>query len=91
MKKNKKKTGIVFMALLIILTMVGLVQAQSYEITWWVVGGGGGTSSGSGHTLRGIIGQLDAGNMSGGEYTLTGGFWSLNPFNMIYLPLIIKN
>ena len=91
MKRIKRKPGILFMTLLIFLTMTASAQAQSYEITWWVVGGGGGTSFGSGHTLRGIIGQLDAGNMSGGEYTLTGGFWSLNPFNMVYLPLIFKN
>ena len=91
MKRIKWKPGILFWGLLIFLAIATSSQAQSYEINWWVVGGGGGTSSGSGHTLRGIIGQLDAGVMSGGEYTLTGGFWSLNPFNMVYLPLIFKN
>lgn len=91
MKKIKKKTGILFMALLIILTMVASSHAQSYAIDWWTVDGGGGISSGGSHILSGTIGQPDAGVMSGGGYALTGGFWSLNPFNMIYLPLIIKN
>jgi hypothetical protein len=92
MKGFKKKTGILimFMALLIILTMVASVQAQPYAITWWTVGGGG-TSSGGSHVLSGTIGQPDAGVMSGGGYTLTGGFWGLGTLDMIYLPLIFKN
>jgi hypothetical protein len=29
------------------------------------------------YSLSGTIGQPDAGQMSGGNYTLTGGFWSI--------------
>jgi hypothetical protein len=32
-------------------------------------------SSGGNYELSGTIGQLDAGEMSGGAYALTGGFW----------------
>jgi hypothetical protein len=57
-------------------------QAQSYSIDWYKVAGGGGASSGtnggSAYSLTGTIGQQDASAaMTGGAYSLTGGFWSL--------------
>ncbi|MGD1083876.1 MAG: hypothetical protein ABSA47_03890 [Verrucomicrobiota bacterium] len=53
-------------------------QAQTYSIDWYKVSGGGGVSSGGAYQVSGTIGQHDAGAaMSGGEYSLTGGFWSL--------------
>ena len=53
-------------------------MGQSYSIDWFKVSGGGGTSTGGVYSVSGTIGQHDAGNaMSGGNYTLTGGFWSL--------------
>jgi hypothetical protein len=52
--------------------------AQSYSIDWYKIGGGGGTSTNGQYSLTGAIGQPDAGAaMSGGNYALTGGFWSL--------------
>jgi hypothetical protein len=51
-------------------------QAQ-YAIDWYTVGGGGGGSGGAGYSVSGTIGQADAGTMSGGGFTLTGGFWSI--------------
>jgi hypothetical protein len=41
------------------------------------VDGGGGTSTGGVFTVSGTIGQPDAGTMSGGNYTLQGGFWGV--------------
>jgi hypothetical protein len=52
-------------------------RAQSYSIDWWSIDGGGGTSTGGVYSVSGTIGQPDAGHMSGGSYTLDGGFWSL--------------
>lgn len=55
-----------------------LVQAQSggpYVLEWSTIDGGGGTSSNGNYVLRGTIGQPDAGQISGGDYTVTGGFW----------------
>ncbi|HYF15167.1 MAG TPA: hypothetical protein VD971_08875 [Phycisphaerales bacterium] len=50
--------------------------AQPYAIDWYTIDGGGGTSSGGTFTLSGTIGQHDAGTvMTGGSFTLTGGFW----------------
>ena len=52
--------------------------AQQYTIDWHKISGGGGTSTGSVYSVSGTIGQSDAsGAMSGGNYSLTGGFWSL--------------
>src|ERR1700692_3967957 len=50
-------------------------QGQSYSIDWFTIDGGGGTSSGGAYTLSGTIGQPDAGQLSGGNFTLDGGFW----------------
>jgi hypothetical protein len=52
--------------------------AQTYSIDWYKVAGGGGTSTGGVYTVSGTIGQHDAGGpMTGGNYSLTGGFWAL--------------
>ena len=50
----------------------------NYSLDWWTIGGGGGTSTGGVYSVSGTIGQPDAGvTMSGGNYSVTGGFWSL--------------
>jgi hypothetical protein len=52
--------------------------AQSYAIDWYKVAGGGGTSTNGLYAVSGTIGQHDAGGpLTGGNYSLTGGFWSL--------------
>ena len=52
--------------------------AQSYAIDWYKIAGGGGTSTGGVYAVSGTIGQHDAGGpMTGGNFSLTGGFWSL--------------
>jgi len=57
--------------------LIDSAQAQTYSINWFSIDGGGGTSAGGPFTLRGTIGQPDAGRASGGPYTLVGGFWSV--------------
>ena len=53
--------------------------AQSYSIDWYKIAGGGGMNSTGGvYSVSGTIGQHDAGGpMTGGNYSLTGGFWAL--------------
>jgi hypothetical protein len=49
-----------------------------YSINWYKVAGGGGTSTGGIYTVSGTIGQHDAGGpLTGGNYSLTGGFWAI--------------
>ena len=53
-------------------------NAQTYSIDWFRISGGGGTSTGGIYSVSDAIGQHDAGGpMFGGNYSLTGGFWSL--------------
>jgi hypothetical protein len=52
--------------------------AQQYTIDWYKVAGGGGTSSNGQYAVSGTVGQHDAGGpLTGGQYSLTGGFWSI--------------
>ena len=51
--------------------------AQTYSIDWYSIDGGGGTSTGGVYTISGTIGQADAGHLSGGNYTIDGGFWAI--------------
>lgn len=66
------------------------VRAQSYSIDWFKVSGGGGASSNGPYTLSGTIGQHDANQapMTGGSYSLTGGFWALYAVQMAGAPLL---
>jgi hypothetical protein len=60
------------------LLAVTVAHAQQYSIDWYKVSGGGGTSTGGVYSVSGTIGQHDAGGpMSGGQYSMTGGFWAL--------------
>ena len=70
---HPRRLGLLLLALALPLA----ARAQSYSIDWWTVDGGGGTSTGGVYSVSGTIGQPDAGHMSGGNYTLDGGFWSL--------------
>jgi hypothetical protein len=53
------------------------IRAQTYSIDWFTIDGGGGTSTGGVYSVSGTIGQPDAGSLSGGNYTIDGGFWGL--------------
>ena len=62
------------------LVFPGALHAQ-YSINWYTVAGGGGTSSGTNgttnYTVSGTIGQPATATMSGSNYTVTSGFWSI--------------
>jgi hypothetical protein len=53
--------------------------AAQYAINWHTIDGGGGTSTGGVYAVSGTIGQPDASQqtMTGGNYSVTGGFWAL--------------
>jgi formylmethanofuran dehydrogenase subunit C len=72
------KTILISLAVGVLLALsAGAARAQSYSIDWYKISGGGGTSSNGQFTVSGTIGQHDAGGpMTGGNYSLTGGFWS---------------
>lgn len=54
------------------------VEAQSYSVGWYKISGGGGTSTNGQFSIAGTIGQHDASTaMTSGQYSATGGFWTL--------------
>jgi hypothetical protein len=66
---------------------------SGYDLSWFTIDSGGATfSTGGSYSLGGTIGQSDAGVLSGGTYTLAGGFWDGSIIHYtIYLPLVMKN
>jgi hypothetical protein len=64
-------------------------SAQNYAIDWYKVAGGGGTSTAGVFSVSGTVGQPDASSaMTGGSYSLTGGFWSLYAVQTPRAPLL---
>jgi hypothetical protein len=93
--KNKHEAGILLTLVALFLLAGVVVHAQvggGYDLTWSTVDSGGATfSTGSGTSLGGTIGQPDAGAMTGGAYTLEGGFWGGTAAHYrIYLPLVLR-
>jgi hypothetical protein len=91
---NTRKWLVICTAVLaLLLASVVLVQAQTgggYDLTWNSIDGGGQMNlSGGSYTLKGTIGQPDAGNHTGGGYSLGGGFW-ISQMRGIYIPIITK-
>lgn len=65
----------VSLAVLALVLAFSSASAQPFTIDWASIDGGGGTSFGGAYSLTASIGQPDAGTpLSGGIYTLTGGF-----------------
>jgi hypothetical protein len=74
----QSKTWQSFAAMLTFLAIPLAINAQTYSIDWYKISGGGGTSTGGVYAISGTIGQHDAGGpMTGGNFSLTGGFWAL--------------
>jgi hypothetical protein len=67
--------------LLLLLLLTAAIHAQTFSLGWFTMDSGGGTSTGSVYTLRGTIGQPEAhpatATLVGGNFSLSGGFWSL--------------
>ena len=64
--------------LIAVLVIASSAVAQQYSIDWHKISSGGGASGNGQYAVSGTIGQHDAGGpMTGGTYSLTGGFWSL--------------
>ena len=83
MKRDSFESWI-FAALLtlgaVALTSSALAQSGgSYSVTSSTIASGGGTSSSSDgrYRLSGTVGQAAAGSLSGGPYTVFGGFWGM--------------
>jgi hypothetical protein len=82
----------------LLLSAVVRVVSQSggpHDIPWWSVDGGYSVSRGGDYSLAGTVGQPDAGLLTGGDFTLGGGFWGGGALpseegNEVYLPLVLR-
>ena len=74
-----KSKAVIPSAALISLLAISAAFSQ-YTIPWSTIDGGGATSSGGNFALTGTIGQPDASSfsspISGGSFSLVGGFWT---------------
>jgi hypothetical protein len=76
-------------ALIFALGFVATPAMAQYSIDWYKVSGGGGTSTGGVYTVSGTVGQHDAGGpVTGGSFSLVGGFWSLYAVQTPGAPLL---
>ena len=81
-------------ACLLTLGLCGSMNSgEGFDLSWWTADGGGAMfSTGGSYSLGSTIGQPDAGTLSGGSYSLNGGFWGGAAANYrIYLPLVLKS
>jgi hypothetical protein len=63
--------------------------SQQYSVDWYKIAAGGGASTGGVFSVSGTVGQPDAGGaMAGGNYSLTGGFWSLYAVQALGAPFL---
>lgn len=68
----------IFPLLLLVFLLASWIPAQTggdYDLSWNSYDGGGGFSLGGAFSLMGTIGQPDTAVVSGGAYSLYGGFW----------------
>lgn len=76
-KMSMRRFIILWVPLIALFALFGTTLAQSggsYTLTWFTTDGGG-NSSGASYTLGGTAGQPEAGQMSGGPYSISGGYW----------------
>jgi hypothetical protein len=97
-----KRIGLCLAIVVLLLSFAAVAQADDgtgnavasdgYTVSWWTVAGGGSTAGGGNFALSSTSGQSDAGLLTGGDFTLHGGFWFaplLRP--SLYLPVIVRN
>jgi hypothetical protein len=85
----KRKLAVTAAAVALTVAMLaGTRAADILTIDWWSVDGGGNRSSGGAYVLDGTIGQMDAGVLSGGNFSLAGGYWAVAIPRSVYLPII---
>lgn len=78
------------------LTLVSgqVLAAGDYDIGWVSLGGSVQTSVSNTYSMYGISGQAQAGELTGGSYTLRGGYYVLpliveDGGAIVYLPVIM--
>jgi hypothetical protein len=71
-----KKTAAFAISIAVLLAQA---RATEFDLSWHTIDCGGGASAGSVFTVSGSIAQPDAAVMTGGVFTIVGGFWAAPP------------
>lgn len=82
------KSNRLFLAFVLCGLGIGAAKAQEFSVDWFSIDGGGGSSTGGVYAVSGTIGQSDTAAMSGGDYTLQGGFWSIVALEAGTIPVL---
>jgi len=69
----------IHLALLLLLAASETFANPQYTMPRVRIAGGGATLTGGSYVLTSTAGQSDAGTLSGGTYSLSGGFWGGSP------------
>src|SRR5262245_61634163 len=88
--QSKSKTWRTLLCLSAFLVLGVSARAQSFSLEWFTIDGGGGTSTGGVYSVSGTVGQPDANPqpLTGGNFSLVGGFWSLFAMQTPGAPLL---
>jgi hypothetical protein len=69
------------LASMVLLIPARHAEAQStYDLDWNTVDCGGETSAQDSYDVSGSVGQPDAADLSGGDYVLSGGYWTTTTY-----------
>ncbi len=92
MRISGRTLALVLAAALLVPATIALAQSGgNFDLSWNTVDGGGGAAGAAPYTLSGTVGQPDAGAMSGGDYTVVGGFWGGAAIRYsLYLPVVVR-
>jgi len=72
--RNFLRLTIFMIGFALLLGVLVFANALTFDLSWWTIDNGGKQSSGGSYSITGVIGQPDAGSMSGGNYAIEGGF-----------------
>lgn len=96
----RKRISIILLLILVLLLPLSTARAQTgggFDLSWSTVEGGGVSVSPAGvggepqFVLAGVIGQADAGLLTGGSFALRGGFLLSDFVGYLYLPVVIRS
>jgi hypothetical protein len=59
--------------------VAGDLAGGRFELRKATIHGGGQDMAGNDYELRTLLGQPDVGTMSGGSFSIAGGFWAIPP------------
>lgn len=88
------RLAILIVGFLLLLIAVPVLAQTGYDLGWYSVDGGGAFSQSGVYSLTGSAGQPDAGLLTGGDFTLAGGFFGggavpASEMSM-FLPMIVR-